>query len=163
MTVPAAPKTRKPQIRPLLAKALGHLVDDGMTIHQAAETVGMTYEAVRLAICKPHVKAELIRLKHARLELETLRSWDKIAKLRDGAESQKVQLEAAKVHLTASGDLSGDRNQGPAVAVAIKFVVPEAANLPTANERGIIEARPFDPSNWSRPDSVSEAVEHADA
>lgn len=162
MTVPAVKKTRKPQIRPLLAKALGHLVNDGMTIHQAAENAGMTYEAVRLALAKPHVRGELLSLKQARLELETLRSWDKVAKLRDGAESQKVQLEAAKVHLTASGDLSGERNHAPAMSVAIQFVVPEAPMMRVANERGIVEAPAFDPTSYRRLPSI-EAVEHADS
>ena len=162
MTVPAVKKTRKPQVRPLLAKALGHLVNDGMTIHQAAENAGMTYEAVRLALAKPHVRAELLSLKQARLELETLRSWDKVAKLRDGAESQKVQLEAAKVHLTASGDLTGERSHAPAVAVAIQFVVPDGSSMRVANERGIVEAEPFNPTAYRRVPSI-EAVEHADA
>lgn len=162
MTVPAVKKTRKPQIRPLLAKALGHLVNDGMTIHQAAESAGMTYEAVRLALAKPHVRAELLSVKQARLELETLRSWDKVAKLRDGAESQKVQLEAAKVHLTASGDLTGERSHAPVASVAIQFVVPETPMMRVANERGIVECPAFDPTSYRRVPSI-EAVEHADA
>jgi hypothetical protein len=111
----------------------------------------MAYEAVRVALHRPHVQAALASLKRERVGLESLRSFDKVTKLRDFAASEKVQLDASKVIMTAAGDLEPERNHGPSTALALQIIVsPQHAipvNVTTAG--GVIEAPPFDPATFA--------------
>jgi hypothetical protein len=138
------------------------MVYEGHTITQAAEVAGMTYESVRVALQRPHVQAALTSLKRERLGLESLRSFHKVAELRDGAASEKVQLDASKVIMTAAGDLEPQRQHAPPVPLAIQIITsPHYAPLPElVSSSGVIEARPYDPTSFRAP--RVEAPESAD-
>lgn len=158
MPVPATKSVRSPQIRPRLRVALDALVNEGLTIGEAAERSGMAYEAVRVAIHKPHVQAAIASLKRQRLGLESLRSFSQVVKLRDGAQSERVQLDACKVILSAAGDLEPERQHGPSGGAVIQIVINAAhqeAPLVRTSPSGVVESPPFDPAKW-RP-----VIEHA--
>lgn len=159
MSVPAAKQTRAPQVRPRLRVALNALVYEGLTIGQAAEKAGMAYEAVRVALHRPHVQAHLTGLKRERVGLESLRSFHTVTDLRDNSASDKVRLDASKVIMTAAGDLEPERNHGPSTALALQIIVSPQhalpANVTTAG--GVIEAPPFDPDAFR----VVHAFEHS--
>ena len=148
MSVPAVKPTRRPQVRPRLRVALQALVYDGQTIGEAAETAGMAYEAVRVALHRPHVQAALASLKRERVGLESLRSFHTVTDLRDNSASDKVRLDASKVIMTAAGDLEPERHQAPTTALALQIIVgPQHALPPSINtDNGLIEAPAFDPA-----------------
>lgn len=152
MTVPAANPTRSPQVRPRLREALRSMVYEGHTITQAAENAGMTYESVRVALQRPHVQAALTSLKRERVGLESLRSFHKVTQLRDGAASEKVQLDASKVIMSAAGDLEPERNRAPPVAMAIQIITsPGFEPTVASNTAGVIESPAFDPASFRLP------------
>ena len=151
MTIPAGKKTRSPQVRPRLREALRSMVYDGHTITQAAQKAGMQYESLRIALQRPHVQAALTSLKRERLGLESLRSFHKVTELRDGAASEKVQLDASKVIMTAAGDLEPQRHQAPALPVAIQIITaPGFEPAIAGSASGVIEAPAFDPAAFRR-------------
>jgi len=158
MSVPAVKPTRAPQVRPRLRVALHALVYDGLTIGDAAKKAGMAYEAVRVALHRPHVQAHLASVKRERLGLESLRSFHTVTDLRDNSASDKVRLDASKVIMTAAGDLEPERNHGPSTALALQIIVSPQHALPASINAagGVIECAPFDPTAFR----VVHAVEH---
>lgn len=140
---------RSPQVRPRLREVCRLLVEEGRTLAQAAQTAGMTYESARVALHKPHVQAFLASLKRERLGFETIRSMHRVAELRDTAQSEKVSLDAAKLLMTAAGDLQPEeRDRSPASGVVVQIVVADYHQaLPiTVSDKGVIEAPPYQPS-----------------
>lgn len=162
MTVPAVKKERAKQIRPPLERAIRLMVESGRTLLDAAQMAELKEESLRKALAKPHVKAFVSSLRREWLAGETLQSWHTVSELRKQSQSDKVRLDAAKTVIGAAGELASEANHAPSVAVAIQFVVPDAAGAVRANERGIVEAPAFDPTSYRRLPSI-EAVEHADA
>ncbi len=147
MTVPAQTTPRSPQIRPRLRVALDALVSQGLTIAEAAQVSEMTYESLRVALHRPHVQSEITRLKRERLGLESLRSFHKVVKLRDNAESDRVRLDACKVILTSAGDLEPERQSSPSSGAFLQIIV-NAARAPAVAQppaNGVYELPPYTP------------------
>jgi len=140
------------------------MVYDGLTIGEAAEKAGMSYESVRVALHRPHVQAAVASLKRERLGLESLKSFHKVTQLRDGAASEKVQLDASKVIMTAAGDLEPERNHAPTSALALQIIVSPQHALPAgiASAGGLIEAPPFDPATFRPLSAPNARLEPAD-
>ncbi len=150
MSAPAVKPTRRPQVRPRLRVALNALVYDGLTIGEAAQKAGMAYEAVRVALHRPHVQAALASVKRERLGLESLRSFHTVTDLRDNSASDKVRLDASKVIMTAAGDLEPEHNHAPTTALALQIIVSPQHALPVNFNAagGVIEAPAFDPETF---------------
>ncbi|HWW12417.1 MAG TPA: hypothetical protein VN018_07865 [Brevundimonas sp.] len=156
MTVPAVKPARSAQIRPRLRVALDALVGKGLTIGEAAQEAGLSYEGLRLALHKPHVQAFMTGLKRERLGLESLRSFQKVVDLRDNAVSEKVSLDASKAILTAAGDLEPERHSSPSSGAVLQIIVNTGHALtasPPAN--GVVELPAFNPATWGP------VIEHA--
>lgn len=157
-------KERKQQIRPALAEAIVQMVERGRTISEAAELAGLQEESLRKALAKPHVKAHVAGVARAWKAGETFQSWHTVSRLRKDAESEKVRLDAAKVFITAAGELEPERERAPALGVAIQIIVPEGRS-PEAlqvTDEGVIESPAFDPAAWRARANVHQPA-HAQA
>lgn len=155
----APANTRKAQIRPRLSKAIEAMVNHGLTIHQAAENAGMTYESLRVALHKPHVQAHMSHVKRERLGLETLRSWHVVSELRDSSLSDKVRLDAAKTVITAAGELAAEREPAAPNAVAIQIITQGDATVLQASAGNVIEAPPFDPKTFQPRPALTQSAD----
>lgn len=164
MTDIAPRPERSPQIRPRLREVCRLIVEQGLTLGQAAESAGMAYESARVALHKPHVRQYLTGLKRERLGVETIRSFHRATELRDTAQSEKVQLDAAKLIMTAAGDLAPERDHGPRLVQAIQIIVPEGRSPDPlqVTDKGVIESPAFDPAAWRARAIVQQPV-HAQA
>lgn len=76
--------------------AIEAMVFEGKLRRQAAEAVGMSDESLRQMLLKPHVLAFLNQCMEVLRTSERPRSLLKVVELRDKAESERVQLDAAK-------------------------------------------------------------------
>jgi len=98
--------------------AIDRMVFDAVARPEAAEIVGLADTTLRLAFRNPvvvkHYREQMVVLR----ESERPRSVNKIVALRDKAESERVQLDAAKY-------LDGQDRAGPAnVGVQVVNIVP---------------------------------------
>jgi hypothetical protein len=114
---------RKGRISPALRTAVTLIVTEGITQREAAKRVGYQEHSLQVALKKPHVRALMADVKRAWLDNESSRSWRKITQLRDDAASEKVQLEASRTVLQASGELSPAQTEdGHSRGPLIQFV-----------------------------------------
>ncbi|RYG85102.1 MAG: hypothetical protein EON59_12930, partial [Alphaproteobacteria bacterium] len=109
MTRQAVKVERSKQIRPPLERAIRLMVEEGSTLSEAAQTAGLVEESLRKALVKPHVKAFRTGVTRAWLDNQASRGFVKAVALMDGAESQKLQLESAKLLIGAAGMLEPER------------------------------------------------------
>lgn len=162
MTTAVARKERTKQIRAPLERAIRLMVEEGRTLVDAAEISALQEESLRKALRKPHVAVFVSSLRREWLSGQTLQSFHKISALRDGAQSEKVQLDACKTIITAAGELAPEANRAPVTPVAIQIIVApqHQGGLIEVDDKGVIEAPAFDPSTFSRP---SPALAYVDA
>lgn len=141
---------RKGRISDALRSAIVLIVHDALTVAEAAERTGFKSQSLAKALLKPHVRAYRADVKRAWLASKTSKAWLVVANLAESAGSEKVQLEAARTILQASGELSPDDGEGQRQAVAlIQFI---------KNETHVHGGQPL----TSRIAGVVQAVEHQD-
>lgn len=133
---------RKLQIREGLAEAIRLIEEEGVSIKDAALSVGYLQNNLVAAMAKPHVKAYRARVKRAWLQARTTKAWHNIAGLADNAKSEDVKMKANKVFLEAAGELgAADRGDGrPSTLIQI---VAQAGSTVAIPSSGMIE-RPQD-------------------
>lgn len=75
----------------------------------------MQAKSLYAALAKPHVRAEVTRLKRAWMDNQTGKAWQVVANLAQSAESLDVRLKAARTILEAAGELKAvdRRPNGP--------------------------------------------------
>ncbi|MBJ7484347.1 hypothetical protein [Brevundimonas sp.] len=116
-----------------------------MKIPEAAETAGMQYESLRLALKRPHVQEAFSDVRRAWLASETLVAWNQVAHLQRNAASEDIQLKAARTVIGAAGELEPADTRGPTSgAMMVQIIMaPGQATPLIANDRGVIEAEPW--------------------
>ncbi len=87
---------KKLKVTPRLRTAIEAMVFDGLKRPEAAEHAGLTDHAVRTALTKPHVLAYLNECQEMLRTSARPRALNRVIKLIDEAESDKVKLEASK-------------------------------------------------------------------
>lgn len=96
----AEPKTR---IGSRLRVAITGMVEEALTRQDAAKKAGITDHALYCALRKPHVQAYRRELMEVLRSSESSKTFARVAKLADGAQSEHVRLQAA-IHL---GEVDG--------------------------------------------------------
>lgn len=114
-----------------------------MKIPEAAKEAGMQYESLRVALKRPHVHEELVSLKRAWMNSETLASWVAVSELRQTATSEDVKLKAARTFIGAAGELEPDRGVQGGPAMLVQIVCAPQAQPVQVNEHGVYEAPAF--------------------
>ena len=87
-------KRKPPRLTPAIARAIDIMVWDGKPYNKAAQEVGITSRAMRLALGKPHVlaamKAELQVLRSS----EGARNFHTLRQVRDQKKNQMARVQA---------------------------------------------------------------------
>lgn len=143
----------KGRISPALRSALVLLVEQAITIGEAAQRTGYKRESLAKALIKPHVRAELGAVKRAWLANQTARSWVNTADLANTAASEEVRLKANRVFLDVSGELEAKPDAKPQNVVQIVInhapvgPQPIGHRLPGVIELQAVQGKRVDPSN----------------
>jgi hypothetical protein len=120
------------------------IVQEGLTIPEAAKRTGYRYESLLLALRKPHVRAAKDSVKRAWMESRTEKAWLTVADLADNAASEDVRLKAAKTFLDAAGELTPDGGDKAGTARQLIQIVTQSVNMggqpPSERLPGVIEA-----------------------
>lgn len=133
--------------------ACERMVFEGLSREEAAKAVGLADTSLRLAFRNPVV------LKHYNELIEVLRSGErpksihKIADLRDGSKSDRIQLEAAKY--LDGGDKRGDVNVSVNVANIVPGYIVDVSGFPpdpdglkrSGSSADVLDITPGNPSN----------------
>ena len=149
---------RKGRISPALRSALTLIVQEGITIPEAAKRTGYRYESLLLALRKPHVRAAKESVKRAWMESQVEKAWLTVAKLADESTSDDIRLKAAKTFLDAAGELTPDGGDKAGTARQLIQIVTNSVNLgqhpPSERLPGVIEAPAYRviPSSRQTPD-----------
>lgn len=130
---------RKLQIREGLAEAIRLIEEEGVSVSDAALSVGYQRKNLELAMSRPHVKAYRASVKRAWLKARTTRAWHNIANLADGAKSEDVKMKANKVFLEAAGEL-GQGDRGDARPSTLIQIVAQPGSTVSIPDSGLIEA-----------------------
>ena len=143
-------ETRAPRVTGKLKSALELMVDDGLRINEAAETVGMTTHAIREAFGKPHVLAFVRKRKQQLRESVSARNITRLAEIRDAADNMPA-VQAIKL-LEEMGDEHAMRSQGvsasPGVTIRIVNVNSGQAMAPSpVTESRVIDGEVVEPAN----------------
>ena len=110
------------RVSPALRSAIVLIVEEGLSVAVAAQRTGYKRDSLAVALMKPHVKAVQGDIKRAWLASKTAKAWVTIANLAERAASEKVQLEAAKTILSASGELTPEGESGHGAQTLIQFI-----------------------------------------
>jgi len=113
-------KVTKGRISTKLKAAIRNIVNNGVTQEEAALAVGIRRETVSRALQKPHVVAYKDELSTELLKLNALKGARKIGKLIDGANSERVQMEAA-VDAQNRGGLGVSTDDKPVTAIQVNI------------------------------------------
>lgn len=134
---------RKLQIREPLQQAIRLIEEEGVSIKDAALSVGYAEASLILALTKPHVKSFRAGVKRAWMQARTTKAWHNIAELADKAKSEDTRLKANKTFLEASGELGAAQQQdsGPRSLVQIVAQPGSVVHVPAS---GLIERPPID-------------------
>lgn len=139
--LPLPVKPRKPQVRPKVRAAIGDIVGKGLSISEAAKANGLSYEGLRVALQRPHVRSYQGSVAQAWRESETFVAWNTVSKLQRGAASEDVQLKAARTFIQSAGQLDPESSRPPAVPVAIQIITaPQYAGAIQPSDKGVIES-----------------------
>jgi len=138
---------RKGRISPALRTALQLIVSDGLTVKDAAMRTGYTPHSLTQALKKPHVKAEKERVRRAWMESQREKAWVTVAGLAAEAQSEDVQLKAARTILDHFGDLKPDVGGGSTGQRQLIQIVTNTLNMGghPLSERlpGVVERPPL--------------------
>lgn len=137
---------RKGRVSPALRTAIKLIVEEGLTVADAATRTGYKPASLAIALMKPHVKAFRADVKRAWLNSKTERAWLTVADLAEHGNSEDVRLKAAKVFIEAD---EAARAAMPEQARQLVQIVTQNVNLnaqlPHGQMRGVIEAKPYQP------------------
>lgn len=137
---------RKGRVSPALRTAITLIVHEGLTVADAAKRTGYATESLAKALMKPHVKAARSDVKRAWLSSETEKAYLTAAKLASGANSEDVQLKAARIFIDMD---QAARNAMPEQARQLVQIVTNSvsitAPLTDGQASGVIEAQPYQP------------------
>ncbi len=149
---------RKGRVSPALRTAITLIVQEGLTIPEAAQRTGYRYESLLLALRKPHVRAVKDGVKRAWMESQVEKAWLTVADLAGNSLSDDVRLKAAKTFLDAAGELTPDGGDKAGTARQLIQIVTQSVNLgqhpPSERLPGVIEAPAYRviPSDHQTPD-----------
>lgn len=136
-------KVRRKSVRPPVMAAIHLIVEEGISINDAAQRVGYNPISLGVALKKPHVLAAKAAVKRAWLASETDKAWLTVTSLAQSAGSEDVRLKASKVLLEASGELGSQdaERKGPASLVQINIAhQPAIGAQPSPHQLpGVIE------------------------
>jgi hypothetical protein len=137
---------RKGRVSPALRTAIKLIVEEGLTVADAAIRTGYKPPSLAIALMKPHVKAFRSSVKRAWLASKTERAWLTVADLAERGNSEDVRLKAAKVFIDAD---EAARATMPAEARQLVQVyinqLNQTGHLPARQMSGVIEAEPYQP------------------
>jgi hypothetical protein len=105
LTTRAGEEIRKGRIAPALRTAIVLLVEEGVTIAEAAQRTGYKRKSLEVALRKGHVRAHRADVLAAWKANQTTKAWHTVAALAQGAQSEDVQLKACRTILEAAGEL----------------------------------------------------------
>lgn len=135
---------RKGRIAPALRTAITLIVHEGLTVADAAKRTGYKTESLSKALIKPHVKAFRASVKRAWLNSETEQAWLTASRLARSANSEDVQLKAARIFIDAD---EAARATMPAEARQLVQIITQNVNmtghLPADQMSGVIESPPY--------------------
>lgn len=121
----SASKPAKPlKLTPAVARAIDIMVWQGKRFNEAAQEVGLTSRAMRLALQKPHVLAHMKREMQVLRESERPRSICRLTELRDQDDNKMVAFNAAKELAGSSADeqSSAQRQAMPGLVVVVNTI-----------------------------------------
>jgi len=138
---------RKGRISPALRTALTLIVHEGLSKEDAGKRVGIRPNSISKALLKPHVKAALLDVKRAWMSSQTEKAYLVAANLATSANSEDVQLKAARIFIDMDQDA---RKAMPEQARQIVQIVTQNVNmtghLTTNQMSGVIEAEAYQPA-----------------
>lgn len=133
---------RKGRVSPALRTAIVLLVEEGLTIPEAAQRIGYKGESLAKALAKPHVRALRADVKAAWMTNQTSRAWLTVAGLASGAQSEDVRLKACRTILEAAGELGRAEDDARGAARTLINIIQSAeVTAPTESRPGVIEIR----------------------
>jgi hypothetical protein len=135
---------RKGRISPALRTAITLIVHEGLTVADAAKRTGYATESLAKALLKPHVRAFRADVKRAWLASETERAYLVAAGLVRAANSEDVQLKAARIFIDMDQDAA--RAMPDAARQLVQIVTQNVnltGNLTHSQVSGVIEAEAY--------------------
>lgn len=137
---------RKGRVSPALRTAVKLIVEEGLTVADAAARTGYKTPSLAIALMKPHVKAFRADVKRAWLASKTERAWLTVADLAERGNSEDVRLKAAKVFIEAD---AAARAAMPEQARQLVQIVTQNVNvhgqLTASQLPGVVEAEAYQP------------------
>ena len=148
-------KPRAGQIRPPVEQAIQLIVARGLTILEAAESVGMKGPSLAKALRRGHISDRLTHVRREWMESKTLRAWVTVAELAEDAASEDTRLRAARTILEAAGELNPNRHtDAPRVASLVQIIL-QGSDAPAVTVQGthagVFEAPAYMPSALPAP------------
>ena len=128
-------KRRKGQVRPKVREALREIVTTGLSITDAAQTVGMTREALSRALKRPAVLEFKASLARAFRESQTERAILTIADLAANAVSEDTRHRAARTWLEMVGELGPNRRDETPRAPQLVQIINHGGAIDFGGER----------------------------
>jgi len=139
-------KRRKGQVRPAVRVAMTAMVEQGLSIPAAANLAGLTYEGLRIALRRPHVRKAMTDVRRIWHESETLVAWKTVADLQRNAASEDVRLKSARTVIGAAGELEPDNGRSHNVGnTLVQIICAPDARVLQANDRGVVELPAWQP------------------
>jgi hypothetical protein len=155
LTPPDAPKERRGQVRPALRAAINLIVNDGLSLVDAAQRTGMKANSLSVALKKPHVKAWVEGVRRARMSSATFKAWHTVIDLMENAASEDVRHKAARSVLEHAGELGAglnEKDQAPRQLIQIITDRVQIGQHPLSERLpGVTEAPPMLDITPSRP------------
>jgi len=135
---------RKGRISPALRTAIILIVEQGLTLKDAAARTGYKPESLAKAMCKPHVRAFRASVKDAWWKSKTDRAYVDLAELATSAMSEDVRLKAIKEVIAIDREVQRAMpEQARQLVQIVTQSVQIAADPLTQRAGGVIEAKPF--------------------
>jgi hypothetical protein len=100
---------RQTRIAPRLHQALELIVNEGLSLKDAAERVGYTQNALAIALRKPHVIARKRDILQCFMQSGADLCRNSLLEIVKTSKSDGARIEAIKTFLTLTGDLGGDK------------------------------------------------------
>ena len=120
-----------PRITPAIKTALISLVEEGLSIEEAAARSGLKPQTLQKSLRKPHVAAARSELRAAMRDNTRDKAFKRVAGLIDGARSEYVMLDASKHVLALAGE--SPATAAPVIdqrgGIAFNLILP-AGDLP---------------------------------
>lgn len=136
-----APDNRPPTGR--MKRALDMMVHDGMTDNQAAVEVGITIQAIRLAIQKRGVRKYLEQQRDVSRARVCARNIHRLAQIRDAGDNMPAVNAIKMLEQLDDEDAPGRRPQAPFQGLVVQIITAPAqsvnAPLPVAADSPLIE------------------------